>query len=61
MAAGDRNKSGKPKDFVRHYGNKMNSKTLYLIAFCGNKKAGYVTNDTTDVTCMKCISKISKP
>lgn len=56
MAAGDRNKSGKPKDFVRHYGDQKRTDKDYLMAVCGNKRAGYVTNDTSDVTCIKCMN-----
>ena len=58
MAAGDRNKSGKPKDFVRHYGNQKNHNKDYLLAICGNKRAGYVTDDIHDVTCVKCTCKM---
>lgn len=58
MAAGDRNKKGKPKDFVRHFGDKKSPDKDYLLAICGNKRAGYVTNDLYDVTCEKCTIKL---
>lgn len=58
MAAGDRNKNGKPKDFVRHYGTEKNPDKNYLLAVCGNKRSGYVTDDSGDVTCVKCLNKM---
>lgn len=57
MAAGDRNKNGKPKDLVKHYGEVLND-NHYLLAICGNKRAGYVSYDKNEITCIKCINKI---
>lgn len=63
MAAGDRNKSGKPTDIVRHFWapiteerdrfNERISKTM-----CGRKDVGYCSSDVEDVTCLRCLSKI---
>lgn len=54
MAAGDRNKKGEPVDFVRHYGATPGK----LPTLCGNKRAGYITNEPYDVTCKNCIRKL---
>lgn len=51
MAAGDRNKAGKPKDIVKHFSNDT-------LPVCGTKGFGYRTNDISDVTCLKCRRKI---
>lgn len=56
MAAGTRNKNGKPVDFVKHYGNKEGQ----LPTVCNNKKAGYITSGIKDVTCLKCINAIKR-
>lgn len=53
MAAGDRNKQGKPIDVVRHY--KIDDKTI-----CGRINWSYATNDINDVTCIKCIKALKK-
>jgi hypothetical protein len=58
MAAGNRNSKGKPSDYVRHYGNQMRTDKNYLAAVCGNKRAGYVTDDISDVTCIKCTARL---
>ena len=58
MAAGDRNKKGKPKDFVRHFGDKKSPNKDYLLAICGNKRAGYVTDDYRDITCIACTNRL---
>jgi hypothetical protein len=57
MAAGDRYKNGKPKDIVRHAKARVPI-TGEIKALCGNKNAGYLTFDDTDVTCLKCLKKI---
>ncbi len=56
MPAGDRNKKGKPTDMVRHYGLEKNPFKDYLMPICGNKRAGYVTDDVSDVTCERCMA-----
>lgn len=52
MAAGNRNKTGKPTDIVRHY------KTNEDVALCGRKSCGYSSDDLTDVTCKTCLKKL---
>lgn len=49
MAAGDRNKAGKPKDFVRHFG--YSGKPI-----CGTKNYGYLADSISDTTCKKCLN-----
>ena len=53
MAAGDRNKTGKPKDIVRHY---IFSGHLPI---CGEKRFGYATNNKSDIDCKKCLKKLT--
>ncbi len=56
MAAGDRNKKGKPTDIVRHFStSKVNST---IITLCGRKNPAYATDDRNDVTCLKCKKKV---
>lgn len=51
MAAGERNKKNKPTDIVRHYGIIDGNKPT----ICKNNRAGYITSDKSDVTCLKCL------
>ena len=53
MSAGDRNKTGKPKDFVRHFSHQYGADPV-----CLTKKYGYSTKDISNVTCIKCKKKI---
>jgi len=49
MAAGDRTKSGKPSDIVRHYLNDDRTKTM-----CGRSNWGYGSRDKSDTSCIAC-------
>ena len=53
MAAGDRNKLGKPIDIVRHF--KVDDKTI-----CGRTNWSYATTDINDVTCIACKKALIK-
>lgn len=61
MAAGDRNKAGKPTDIVRHYKMAHENKT-----YCGRKKWGYATSDLAkvmidkEITCNACLRLLKK-
>lgn len=56
MAAGDRNKKGKPKDIVRHGLRPDGNKTL-----CGRGEWWYATTAYSwDVDCLKCLAAIKK-
>lgn len=56
MSASDKTKNGNWKDYVRHFGHIHGGE-----AICGNKNAGFVTKDETDVDCKKCLKKITPP
>jgi hypothetical protein len=49
MAAGDRNKNNKPKDYVRHL------KLTKYKTLCGKTNFGYYTTDINDVSCLNCL------
>lgn len=55
MAATDKYKNGKRKDYASHLSKEMGGLPL-----CGNKNYGYSTNDIKDVDCLKCKSKYEK-
>lgn len=52
MAATDKYKNGKRKDYACHYSEKMAG-----IPLCGNKKYGYSTNEIKEVDCKICLRK----
>lgn len=54
MAAGERSKSGKPKDYVKHAG-KINGSPV-----CDTENFGYVDMQWVDVTCKRCMKLIQK-
>lgn len=61
MAAGNRNKSGKPTDIVKHYKMAHERQT-----YCGRKKWGYATSDLSkvvldkEITCKSCLKLLKK-
>lgn len=59
MAAGDRYENGKPKDVVRH-ARKGGQHPEGRESMCGRKDPDYVTDDMTDITCLKCIQRRRK-
>ncbi len=56
MSAGDRNKSGKAIDIVRHYSRNGDGKE----SICGLVLPWYSSSDFEDVTCKKCLRKLLK-
>ena len=52
MAAGERYSNGKPKDIVKHAKSGLTG-----LVHCGQKNYGYLTDDWSDVTCLKCLRK----
>lgn len=55
MSAGDRNKSGKPSDIVRHFKYLNHENTI-----CGRFYVGYATNDIADITCLVCLKILNE-
>jgi hypothetical protein len=53
MSAGERYKNGRPSDIVRHFGSETK-------AICGRIDPGYVGTDKDDVTCKKCLKKLTR-
>jgi hypothetical protein len=55
MAAGNRNKKGKPTDYVVHSG------IDFVNTLCGINATVISSGKDSDVTCLKCLKKMARP